>query len=92
MDYPIWDPSIGPGMLMATVAIAHVIVSHFAIGGGLILAVSETIAVRRDDEQLRALVKRSSLVLILVSPSSAPSPASVSGSSPASSRRQRSPH
>jgi mono/diheme cytochrome c family protein len=67
MNYPIWDPSIGPGMLMAVVAITHVIVSHFAIGGGLILAVSETLAVRRHDDDLRDLVKRSSLVLILVS-------------------------
>jgi mono/diheme cytochrome c family protein len=67
MDYPIWDPAIGPGVLMALVAVTHVIVSHFAIGGGLILAVSETIAVRRRDEELRALVRRSSLVLILVS-------------------------
>ncbi len=67
MDYPIWDPAIGPAMLMALVAITHVIVSHFAIGGGLILAVTETLAVRRGDDELRDLVRRSSLVLILVS-------------------------
>jgi mono/diheme cytochrome c family protein len=67
MDYPIWDPGIGPPLLMAIVAVTHVIVSHFAIGGGLVLAVSETLAVRRGDDALRALVRRSSLVLILVS-------------------------
>ena len=49
MDYPIWDVTIGGGMLMALVAIAHVIVSHFAIGGGLVIAVTETLAVRRGD-------------------------------------------
>ena len=36
MDYPIWDVAVGGGMVMAVVAIAHVIVSHFAIGGGLV--------------------------------------------------------
>ena len=34
MDYPIWDLTMGGGMLMALVAIPHVIVSHLAIGGG----------------------------------------------------------
>ena len=38
MDYPIWDIAIGGGMMMAIVAILHVIVSHFAIGGGLLIA------------------------------------------------------
>jgi len=67
MDYPIWDLAMGGGMLMAIVAISHVIVSHFAIGGGLLLAVTETLAVKRDDPVLRELARRSSLMLILVS-------------------------
>jgi mono/diheme cytochrome c family protein len=67
VDYPIWSVSIGGGMLMAIVAIAHVIVSHFAIGGGLVIAVTETLAVRRGDQELRELARRGSLMLILVS-------------------------
>jgi len=67
MDYPIWNVAMGGGMLMAWVAITHVIVSHFAIGGGLIIVVTETLAVRRSDPELRELARRSSLVLILVS-------------------------
>ena len=67
MDYPVWNLAMGGGMLMAIVAIAHVIVAHFAVGGGLVLAVSETLAVRRGDNDLRELAKRSSLMLILVS-------------------------
>lgn len=67
MDYPIWDLEMGGGMLMAIVAIAHVIVAHFAIGGGLVIAVTETLSVRRGDRGLRDLAKRSSLMLILVS-------------------------
>ena len=37
MDYPFWDVGLGYGVLMATFAILHVFVSHFAIGGGLYL-------------------------------------------------------
>ena len=67
MDYPIWDLTLGGGVLMALMAIPHVIVSHFAVSGGLLIAVTETLAVKRDDPELRELAKRSSLVLILVS-------------------------
>jgi mono/diheme cytochrome c family protein len=67
MDYPIWDIAMGGGVLMGIVAITHVIVSHFAIGGGLLIAVTETLAVRRNDPEMRDLAKRSSLVLILFS-------------------------
>ncbi len=67
MGYPIWDLAIGGSLLMALVAIPHVIVSHFAIGGGLLIALTETLAVKRGDPELRGLAKRSSLVLILVS-------------------------
>jgi hypothetical protein len=66
MDYPVWDVAIGGGMLMGIVAIAHVIVAHFAIGGGLVIAVTETLAVRRGDREMRELARRSSLVLILL--------------------------
>jgi mono/diheme cytochrome c family protein len=67
MDYPVWEVGIGGGMLMAIVAVAHVIVAHFAVGGGLVIAVTETLAVKRGDHALRELARRSSLVLILVS-------------------------
>jgi cytochrome d ubiquinol oxidase subunit I len=67
MDYPIWDPALGGGVLIGIIAILHVCVSHFAVGGGIAMAVGETIAVRRSDAALRSLLKRSSLMLILVS-------------------------
>jgi mono/diheme cytochrome c family protein len=67
MDYPIWDLAMGGGILIGLVAITHVWVSHFAIGGGLAIAITETLAVRRGDPALRALAKRSSLMLILIS-------------------------
>jgi len=67
MDYPIWDPAVGGGVLIGVIAILHVCVSHFAVGGGIAMAVGEAIAIRRSDAALRSLLKRSSLVLILVS-------------------------
>ncbi len=67
MDYPLWNLGLGGGVLIGIVAIAHVLVSHFAIGGGFAIAVLETLAVRRRDPAWRALARRSSLMLILVS-------------------------
>jgi cytochrome c553 len=67
MDYPVWNVAMGGGVLMAWVAITHVIVSHFAIGGGLVIVITETLAVKRSDPELRELARRASLVLILVS-------------------------
>jgi mono/diheme cytochrome c family protein len=67
MDYPIWDVAMGGGVLMGVVAVVHVVVAHFAIGGGLLVVVTETLATRRDDVELRELARRSSLVLVLLS-------------------------
>ncbi len=67
MDYPIWDLTVGGGVLIGTIAILHVLVSHFAVGGGLVMAWAETGLGRRPDPALRALLKRASLMLILVS-------------------------
>ncbi len=67
MDYPIWDLAFGGGVLIGTIAILHVFVSHFAVGGGLVMAWAETSLGRRPDPALRALLKRASLMLILVS-------------------------
>jgi hypothetical protein len=59
MDYPIWDLAMGGGMLMALVAIPHVIVSHFAIGGGLLIVVTETLPVKREEMMLARFPSRS---------------------------------
>jgi mono/diheme cytochrome c family protein len=57
MNYPVWELALGGGMLIAIVAILHLFVAHFAIGGGLWLVVTEMRARRRQDEQLLAYVK-----------------------------------
>ncbi len=49
MGYPFWDVPVSYGVLMAAIAVLHVFVSHFAIGGGLYLVVSEQRARRSAD-------------------------------------------
>jgi mono/diheme cytochrome c family protein len=60
MNYPFWDVPVGYGILMAAIAILHVFISHFAIGGGLYLVVTEQRARKRNDQPtLDFLVKLS---------------------------------
>jgi len=49
MNYPFWDVPMGYGVLMGVIAVLHVFISHFAIGGGLYLVVTERRARRRGD-------------------------------------------
>ncbi|MCK5124833.1 MAG: cytochrome ubiquinol oxidase subunit I [candidate division Zixibacteria bacterium] len=58
--YPNWEPFISNGLLMAIIAIPHVFVSHFAIGGGLYLVLAEIWAKRKNDNQHLEYVKKHS--------------------------------
>ena len=66
MNYPVWDIFMGGGLLIAIIAILHVYVSHFAVGGGLFLVLTELKAYRENDQQLRDYVKRHSKIFILL--------------------------
>jgi cytochrome bd-type quinol oxidase subunit 1 len=58
VNYPSWIvPGIDGGLIIAVVSIIHVYLSHFAVGGGIFLIVTETIARKRKDEALLASVK-----------------------------------
>ena len=57
MNYPIWDLPAS-GLLIAFVAILHVFVSHFAVGGGLFLVLLERRA-RRDGRRRAARLRAS---------------------------------
>jgi len=42
MNYPFWDvPHIGSGWVIGMISIFHVMISHFAVGGGLYLPMAE---------------------------------------------------
>jgi len=49
MQYPFWELPAGYGVLMACVAVLHVFISHFAIGGGFFLVVMERAARKAGD-------------------------------------------
>ena len=65
MNYPVWELP-APGLLIAAVAIVHVFISHFAVGGGLFLVLAETKARREGDEALLGFVRALSRGFILL--------------------------
>ncbi|MDR3739921.1 MAG: cytochrome ubiquinol oxidase subunit I [Terracidiphilus sp.] len=55
MNYPFWNiPNLGSGWVIGIMAIFHVVISQFAVGGGLYLPVAERKALRMTDPDLRA--------------------------------------
>jgi mono/diheme cytochrome c family protein len=66
MNYPVWDVAFGAGLLIALVAILHVFVSHFAVGGGLFLVLTERKARRDGDSALLNWLKSHTTFFVLV--------------------------
>lgn len=67
MNYPVWDlTTFGGGFLIALVAVVHVLVSHFAVGGGLFLVVLEKKAYKDEDAGLLDYVKKHSKFFLLL--------------------------
>ena len=66
MNYPVWDAPIGYGILMGVIAVLHVFVSHFAIGGGLYLVVSERRANQAGDLEALGFLRRLSKFFVLL--------------------------
>jgi mono/diheme cytochrome c family protein len=67
MNYPVWFvPSFGGGLLIALVAIIHVFVSHFAVGGGLYLVMVERKAIKEQSQTIMAFVKRHTRFFMLL--------------------------
>jgi cytochrome bd-type quinol oxidase subunit 1 len=54
MNYPFWDiPILGSGWVIGIIAIFHVMISQFAVGGGLYLPLAERKAMRMPAGPLR---------------------------------------
>ena len=67
MNYPLWDvPLIGGGLVIALIAIPHIFVSHFAIGGGIFLAFTERKANRENNTYLKDFVRKNTLFFVLL--------------------------
>ena len=71
MNYPFWDiPILGSGWVIGIIAIFHVMISQFAVGGGFYLPLAERKAMRIADLETRIdwlaqLVSYSKFFLIL---------------------------
>lgn len=67
MEYPFWYvPTIGSPMLIPIVALFHVIVSHFAVGGGILLWLGIRKAYREHDDAFLAYLKRLTRFFVLL--------------------------
>jgi mono/diheme cytochrome c family protein len=66
MNYPHLQHALPGGMLIALIAVVHVFVSHFAVGGGAFLVVTETMARRKNDTALLAYCRRHSMFFALL--------------------------
>jgi len=65
MNYPVWDLQ-SSGLIIAIISVVHVFVSHFAVGGGLFLVLTEHKARREHDTLLLDYVKRHSRFFTLL--------------------------
>ncbi|MFM7389466.1 MAG: hypothetical protein ACKO34_02430 [Vampirovibrionales bacterium] len=67
MSYPVWEvPNIGNGWVIGLIAILHVFISHFAIGGGAFLALTEQLAFEKQDNRIYDYLKRHSKFFLLI--------------------------
>lgn len=67
MNYPVWDlTTFGGGFFIALIAVVHVLVAHFAVGGGLFLVTLEQKAYRDEDPALLEYVKKHSKFFLLL--------------------------
>jgi len=67
MHYPWWYvPVLTSPMLIAAISVVHVIVSHYAVGGGLFLAVETAYAYHRRDRDYLAYLKQHARFFILL--------------------------
>ncbi len=67
MHYPWWYvPVITSPMLIAAIAVLHVLVAHYAVGGGFFLALETTYAYRTNDREYLAYLRKHAQFFILL--------------------------
>ena len=68
MDYPLFlVPHIGGSWLIGGIAIFHVIIAHFAIGGGLLTVATEQLGATRENALWLAFARKHAVFLVLLS-------------------------
>ena len=67
MNYPLWHiPSIGGSLLIAIIAVVHVYVAHFAVGGGLFLVLTEMKGYREESREILEYTRRHTKFFLLL--------------------------
>src|SRR5271166_3703097 len=66
MNYPVWQLAFTGGLLIAAIAVLHVFVSHFAVGGGAYLVLTERRAYSSNDSELLGYVRHHSKFFALL--------------------------
>ncbi|MFN7311111.1 MAG: cytochrome ubiquinol oxidase subunit I [Vampirovibrionales bacterium] len=65
--FPVWEvPNIGSGWVIGLIAVLHVFISHFAIGGGAFLAFTEQLAYKKNDDRIYDYLKKHSKFFLLL--------------------------
>jgi len=67
MNYPVWELyASGGGLLIAIIAVIHVYIAHFAVGGGLYLVLCEQRAHKSQNIELFAYLKKHTRFFMLL--------------------------
>ncbi len=67
MNYPVWNLDIfGGGLLIALIAVFHVYIAHFAVGGGLFLVLTERKGYRENSPAIIEYIRRHAKFFLLV--------------------------
>jgi cytochrome bd-type quinol oxidase subunit 1 len=67
MNYPVWELYYaGGGFLIALIAVVHVYVAHFAVGGGLFLVLTEMKGMKENSLQILGYTKKHTKFFLLV--------------------------
>jgi len=67
MNYPVWQlDGAGGGLLIALIAVFHVYISHFAVGGGLFLVLTEMKGIREGNQAVIDFVYRHTKFFLLL--------------------------
>ena len=67
MNFPVWELHwAGGGLLIAAMAVFHVYIAHFAVGGGLFLVLTERMGYRRNSPGILEYTRRHTKFFLLV--------------------------
>jgi len=67
MNYPIWEvPLLGGTWLIGLMSCLHIVVSHFAVGGGIYFAITEWLAHKRNDARMYSYLKSHSKFFLML--------------------------